>query len=247
MKLHHKLAGIFGYELIKKRKLNDTLEQHLRNAFDLLAINGVIDVGANVGQYATMLRNFGYRGRIVSFEPLASAFAGLKEASRDDENWPTFNFAVGSEKATMTINRMDCSEFSSFRMPSAFGNTRFPNRIKLVSKEDVQVTTLANIWPEIVGGISKPRVFLKLDTQGFDLEVIRGAAENLDHVLGVESELSLKPIYEDMPDYLSALTEFKHHGFEITGFYLVTRDKKSLAAIEYDCVMLRAAVPTASN
>ena len=107
------------------------------------------------------------------------------------------------------------------------------------------MTTLSRMWSEIVGGIPKPRVFLKLDTQGFDLEVVKGAVESLDYVLGLQSELSLKPIYEDMPDYLNALREFRRHGFEVTGFYLITRDRKSLAAIEYDCVMCRDATSTA--
>ncbi len=247
MKLHHRVAGLFGYELIKKRKLNDTLERHLRNVFRQLGINCVIDVGANAGQYATMLRQGGYRGRIASFEPLVTAFAQLEDASSSDNDWRIFRFALGSENTTMTINRMDSSTFSSFRTPNVYGNTRFPRRSKVVDQEEVQMMTLAGLWPDIVGGLANPQVFLKLDTQGFDLEVFRGAGETLKYVLGIQSELSLKPIYDGMPDYLTALTEFGHQGFEISGLYLVCRDKKTLAVIEYDCVMLRSDAPTRST
>jgi FkbM family methyltransferase len=227
MNLHHKLAGLFGYELIKKRAINDTLDQHLGNVLQLQAINCVVDVGANKGSYGAMLRRVGYRGRIVSFEPLASAFASLQEASRGDDHWLALNLALGNDDSRMTINRMASSVFSSFLNPSKFGDARFSDRIEPVAQEDVRMTTLSHVWPEVVEGIRKPRVLLKLDTQGLDLEVFKGAAENLNQVLALQSELSLKPIYEDMPDFITALTEFRQHGFEVTGFYLVTRDKKS--------------------
>ena len=56
----------------------------------------------------------------------------------------------------------------------------------------------------------------------------------------MQSEISLKAIHEGMPDYLTALAEFRNLGFEITGFYPISRDKKTLAVIEYDCVLIRS-------
>ena len=93
----------------------------------------------------------------------------------------------------------------------------------------------------MVEGIDDPRVFLKLDTQGFDLEVLKGAESVLNKVVGLQAEASFKPIYEGMPDHITALTEFRRLGFEVTGFYLVSRDPGSYAIIEYDCVLARTA------
>ncbi len=240
MKLHHKVAGVFGYELIKKSKLNDTLEKHLRNVLGLLKINCVIDVGANAGQFGSMIRNMGYRERIVSFEPLASAFAQLEHATSDDKKWRVFQLAVGSRNSKMIINRTDDTDFSSFRTPNAYGKKRFPNHMNPAGQEKVEMATLAHLWPDITDGINKPRVFLKMDTQGYDLEVLKGTGTTLEQVIGIQSEISLKPIYENVPDYLEVLAELRHHGFGLTGMYLVARDKKTLEVIEYDCVMLRS-------
>ncbi len=239
MKLHHKIAGALGYQLIKTRNLNDTLDQHLGNVFAQKRINCVIDVGANAGHFAAMIRQVGYRGRLISFEPVESAFARLELASGDDDEWRVYQLALGSRKSNMTINRTEATDFSSFHRPNAFGKKRFPNRMRLTGQEDVQMTTLARMWPELIDGIDGPRVFLKLDTQGFDLEVFRGSEAVLDDVLGLQSEISFKPIYENMPNYLTVLTEFQKFGYQPSGLFLVTRDNKTLAAIEYDCVMVR--------
>jgi FkbM family methyltransferase len=240
VKLHHKVAGAFGYELIKKSKLNDTLEEHLRNVLGLLKINCIIDVGANAGQFGSMLRDIGYHGQIFSFEPLASAFAQLEQVTSADKKWRIFQLAVGSKESEMTINRATATDFSSFRTPTAYGKKRFPNHMKPAGQEKVKMTTLASLWPDITDGIIKPRIFLKMDTQGYDLEVLKGAGATLRQVMGIQSEISLKPIYENVPDYLEVLAKLRHHGFGLTGMYLVARDKKTLEVIEYDCVMLRS-------
>jgi len=238
-KWHRKVAGLFGYELIKRRKLNDTPDQHLENLLNLLGINCVIDVGANTGGFGQMLRANSYAGRIVSFEPLQVTFSDLQENSYEDENWHVHQLALGRESGTSKIFRCTETAFSSFRAPNDYGKERFKWRIGVDEREFVQVSTLESVWPEVIRGITEPRVFLKIDTQGFDLEVLGGAERYLDSILGIQSELSLQPIYEDMPNYLDALTEFRANGFHITGFYPVTRDKGSLAVIEYDCFMQR--------
>jgi FkbM family methyltransferase len=174
--MNHKLANLFGYELIKKRNLNDTLKQNLSNVFDSAAINCVIDVGANNGQYGTMLREISYSRRIVSFEPVAEAFEQLERNSRDDRDWEAVNIALGAEESVLEINRLKASDLSSFRQPNAYGNERFAKGMEFVERQQVEMKTLAQLWEGVVGGIDEPRVFLKMDTQGFDLEVLNGGS-----------------------------------------------------------------------
>jgi FkbM family methyltransferase len=239
LKLHRRIAGLFGYELIKRRKLNDTLEQHLGNLLSLLKINCVFDVGANAGPYGTMLRAMGYAGRIVSFEPLAGAFEELKRTSEGDSDWRIRRLALGRESGFATINHCKSNAFSSLRDPNEYGQRRFKWQMEVTEQEPIVVSTLPEVWDGSVEGIAEPRVFLKLDTQGYDLEVLLAADDVIHSVYGVQTELALQPIYQDMPDYIDALTAFRDRGFEITGFYPVTRDKHSLAVIEYDCFMER--------
>ncbi|HSC47142.1 MAG TPA: FkbM family methyltransferase, partial [Gammaproteobacteria bacterium] len=75
MKLHKELAKLFGWELLHIRKDQPSLGSHLCQLFAKLDIDCVLDVGANQGQYGAMLRKAGYRGRIVSFEPVAKTYA----------------------------------------------------------------------------------------------------------------------------------------------------------------------------
>lgn len=239
MKLHRRVAGWLGYELIKKRKLNDTLDQHLSNVLRQENINLVVDVGANEGHYARSLRLHGYSGKIESFEPLRSAYAELKSHSDFDPNWRSHQLALGTDNKPVTMYRYAASDFSSVLAVNGFARERFKWRTDLDGMEEVQMQRLDDVWPAIVEFIESPRSLLKLDTQGFDLEVLAGARDALGDVYAIQAEISLKSIYDGAPRYLDALAEFESHGFEITGMYPVSRDKLTLAIVEYDCVMTR--------
>ena len=239
MKLHRFLAGLFGYELIKKRKLNDTLEQHLANVIEDRRIDLVVDVGANVGQYAKSLRLHGYAGRIVSFEPLAGVYEQLAEQSNLDSNWMSFNFALGTENTSAEMHTFAASEFSSMLPINEYARERFKWRTDSTGVETVQMRTLATMWPEISKFLDTPKVLLKLDTQGYDLDVLAGGKDIIENVSAIQAEISLKSIYDGAPRYLDALAKFEDLGFEVTGMYAVSRDKDSMAIVEYDCVMTR--------
>ncbi len=239
MKIHRRIAGLFGYTLIKKHKINDTLDQHLTNVLSLENINLVVDVGANVGQYAKLIRLHGYAGRITSFEPLSQAFKSLREESNFDPNWFAYNVALGADSRDVVMQRYAATEFSSVHSLNEFARTRFKWRTEIDGHEEVQMATLSEYWDQVTENMDSPRALLKLDTQGYDLEVLAGAADVLGDVYAIQAELSLKSIYDGAPRYLDALAEFERCGFEITGMYPVSRDKPSLAVVEYDCVMTR--------
>lgn len=239
MKFHRYVAALFGYELIKTRKLNDTLEQHLANVIKQEAINLVIDVGANEGQFGRAIRRVGYAGRIASFEPLTFEFDKLRELSGVDPHWFAYKFALGGEDRTAEMNTFAASEFSSLRPINDYAKRRFRWRTKSTGTETIEMRKLTSVWADAAKFIESPRALLKLDTQGFDLEVLAGARDALPHVRAIQAEISLKPIYEGAPHYLEALAEFERLGFEITGMYPVSRDKETLAIVEYDCVLVR--------
>ncbi len=240
MKLHHKIAAFFGYDLIRKKKRHETVSEHLKNLFKVLGINVVIDVGANTGQYGSRLRGIGYTGKIISLEPVSASYQQLRATAEDDSNWQTYQFALGSRNEIKNINITAASVFSSFYAPNTYSQERFKKSVPLVATEEVEIKTLdsqVSLWLE---DVETPRVYLKLDTQGFDLEVLDGAKTALNVVQGMQSEISVTPIYDGMPDYLIALGKFESLGFQITGIYPVSRDKQTLAVIEFDCVLRRA-------
>ena len=93
------------------------------------------------------------------------------------------------------------------------------------------------IIDDLVGTYS--RIFLKLDTQGWDLEVLAGASECMDRVAAVQTELSVIPIYEGMPGWLEAMSSLSSSGFEPTWMSPVTLDGP-VRVLEFDCVMVRS-------
>jgi FkbM family methyltransferase len=239
MKLHHSIAQFFGYELSSIKKHHPTLESHLQMLFNLLKIDAVFDVGANKGQYGSMLRNMGYKGAIYSFEPVPNSFQDLAAVSAADANWQVFNYALGAEAAVRDINIMDASEFSSLLQPTAYAKDLYVQKIPVKTTETITVKRLDDIFAALIGAHNTSRLFLKMDTQGYDLKVLAGATQTLNRVVALQSEISVTPLYEGMPDYIESLNTFRKAGFELTGLYPVSRDPDSLQLIELDCVMRR--------
>lgn len=233
MKLHNKIARLFGYEIIKRND-HPTLNSHLINLIDLHEIDLVLDVGANSGNFATTLRSEGYKGDIHSFEPVSRTFESLSAACSGDHRWFAHNVAMGAACDKKTINVTEASDFSSFlklKSNETFGN------MKVLYEEVVEVSTVENFLTTHVMNFDKKRILLKMDTQGYDLEVFKGAIKVMDRIVCVLSEISLIPIYSRMPHYLAFLKKSEEHGFVVTGFYPVSR-KENLSVVEMDCVLL---------
>ena len=236
-----RVCGVMGYYPVNVRHEIGTgfmLPIHLALVFSRLRINCVFDVGANVGQYGRMLRKSGYRGHIFSFEPVKETFTILQDTVRGDERWKAFNIALGASAGVQVMNLASYSELSSFLPPNALWDRLVPN-VTIVGKEEVEVCTLDVVFEELVSQVENPRPFLKLDTQGFDLEVVKGARNCISKILGLQSELAVRRIYEGTPDYLAALAFYSGLGFTPKDFYTVASDGNDLSAVEVDCIMLR--------
>ena len=205
----------------------------LRGLLDELEINCVIDAGANTGQFASELRAAGFGGHIVSFEPVERSFRALQESLGGDPLWSGHRLALGDEDTRLTINvTPQMTVMSSFLAPRGDAFEVVP--------EEVEVRRLDGILEEMTSQVHDPRVFLKMDTQGFDLKVFAGAAGCLERIRGLQSELSVIPVYEGMSTYLEALETYGQHGFELFDLSVVTRgDRDEL--LELNCFMRRTA------
>lgn len=230
-----------GYTLLDLQKNNDLrvfLAGHLKSVFATLQINCVIDVGANVGDYGRMLRQIGYEGRIVSIEPVSAAFKRLQENAAGDRRWLTLNFACGSREEERPINLFSLDVLNSLLPPSEHFRVIDPAGVQ--TTEMVTVRRLDSILDDALESIEGPRVFLKTDTQGFDLEVLKGAGCRIQEVVGMQSEVALQPLYENVPDYLEFLTYCRALGFAPTGFFPIFHSPLTKQMVEMDAVLTRA-------
>ncbi len=216
-----------------------SLRAHLELLLSRHDVSCVLDVGAYDGEYGRFLRSAGYEGWIFSFEPVGEMYERLVEATRDDERWRAFNVALGNRDETRAIKVRQNAVLSSFLDSSDYSVQELGTMTDTVRKEEVVVRSLDAHIDEWVAEIPAPRLFLKVDAQGWDLEVLHGAKSTLSRISVVQAELSVKPIYRDMPDYRETMAFLADQGFELTGTFPVIRDQ-NLSLIEFDCVMARA-------
>ena len=227
-----------GYSIYPNWRLEGLpLEQHLRQLFRHLGIRCILDVGANAGQYRDFVRQrVGFQGEIHSFEPLPSLANSLLERAKGDPAWHIHPHALGNQDTTLEINVMSRDTFSSFLEPNTAESMGFSDSNKVIAREMVSLKRLDDVlkdWHEI----DFRSVYLKVDTQGFDLEVLRGAANLLRSLRGFQIELSVLPIYKGAPGYLDMLRQLNDWGFHISGLFPISHDSM-LRAIEFDCVMV---------
>jgi FkbM family methyltransferase len=211
--------------------------EHMSWLIRQLGINCVLDVGANVGQYAQRLRRGGYAGRIVSFEPVPAIADKLRDAARDDPDWRVFECALGDADEEAEINVRPGS-MSSLLPSSEFGKD-WHDRLREGEAQKISVRRLDGLFDEAVEGIHDPRIYLKLDTQGYDMQAFAGAGDRLQEIAGMQSEVACVPIYDGMPRLPEQIATYESAGFEITGMFPVSRDSATLRVIEFDVTMVR--------
>jgi FkbM family methyltransferase len=170
----------------------------------------VLDVGANAGQYASALRGAGYEGRIVSFEPLGEPFGELAGAAAADTGWDVWHLALGAGSGNVRVNVSEDTRNSSVLAVGERHLRAVPDS-RAVGSESVAVNRLDALWPRIADGARRP--YLKVDTQGYELEILRGAESVLDAIVLVEAELSLVSTYDAGPLFDDVVTFLAEHGF----------------------------------
>jgi FkbM family methyltransferase len=231
------LAFSHGYT-IGRIDHESTLPLYVASLLLHLGISCVLDVGAHFGEFAVELRKHGYRGKIVSFEPVRENLLVLKETSATDPNWVVYPFALGSQDTVQTINISQGTNFSSFLHTNERASAEFAEAA-IKGTEAVAVKRLDGIFADITADTPNPRVYLKMDTQGWDLEVVKGATGCLAHILALQTEMSVQPLYEQMPTYLEAIPYLNRLGFDLSAPYRVSRDAQA-RLIEFDCVMVNS-------
>ena len=101
----------------------------------------------------------------------------------------------------------------------------------------VEIVRLDDYLIEKIPNIMERRIFLKTDTQGFDISVIKSAEKIHERVIGIQSELSLQPLYKEMPHWTESISFYEKLGFSLGGFWPIL--KKDYQYIEADCLFVK--------
>ena len=200
-------------------------------------IDTVLDIGANSGQFAQELRGeIGYTKRILSFEPLGTAFELLKRNAKADPAWEVFNFAIGDTEEKREINIAENSYSSSLLniLPSHL--KALPNS-KYIGKELVEIKTLDSFFGDLCK--TAKNVYMKIDTQGFENKVLNGAETSLAHINTIQMEMSLIPLYDGEVLFNEMCILMSQKGYSLVAIENVFFDKASGQLLQVDGIFHR--------
>lgn len=197
----------------------------------------VFDVGANTGQFACELRENGFAKRIVSVEPLTAAHAALSDRAGKDALWTVIApCALGAVPGEAEIHIAGNLASSSLLPMNAAHSDAAPYSA-YVSTETVAIRTFDDVaGPFLTGGT---RGFLKIDTQGFELEVLKGAAQSLPAIHGMLLELSLVELYDGQALWLDVIDWLEQRGFGLHALNQGFVDPASFRTLQVDGIFLR--------
>jgi FkbM family methyltransferase len=197
-------VGVYRLSIQKRNREAWMIEKNYRT---------VIDIGANVGQFATEIRAILPNTKIISFEPLPDCFSKLKEIAANDKNMFCFNFAIGENNEVLSLNINQSSATSSLLRSSNYLKNNFPES-DTVDTIQVPVKTLDSLNLEL----NEPTL-LKIDVQGYEKSVLKGALKSLPFIDTVLVELSFFELYEGQPLFDEVYAILKENNFVYVGNY----------------------------
>ncbi len=210
-----KLSRSLGIDL-KRYNIQTSEAAKMQRLLAYHNIDLVFDVGANIGQYAKLLRELGYSGRIVSFEPLSSAYSQLKAVSEKDPLWEIApQTAIGNQEGEIVIN-IAGNSYSSSALPMLDAHLESAPESAYSGSETVKLSRLDTIAKDYIKSETKS-IFLKIDVQGLEKQVLEGATAILPLVKGIKLELSLVPLYEGQVLFKEMIDIVEKLGYELYG------------------------------
>jgi len=219
------------------------LSPHSNPAFQLLkglerfGVDLVFDVGANTGQFASELRSIGFKGQIVSFEPLPEAYQTLTATAARDPGWTVHRrAAIGDFDGEIEINIAGNSVSSSV-LPMLDSHSSAAEGSAYIGSERVPIYRLDSVARTYIRDPS--RYFVKIDTQGFEWQVLAGGRETLGPAKGVLCELSLVPLYEGQRVWMDLLHRLEAEGFTLWSIQKGFTDPRDGRTLQIDAIFFR--------
>ncbi len=237
-RVKRKSALITGMH-IKLKRLSPSSSEDYRTVkiLNSFGFNKVLDIGANTGQFAESLIDFGFKGEIVSFEPTSIPYNKLIKRVSKYRNWKLAEkCAIGDFDGIIDINISKNSLFSSIKKISAEYSS-YNSGSSIVDTEKVNVYKLDSLQNKYFN--KNEKIFLKIDTQGFEKEVLNGAIELLKYVKGIKIEIPLQPIYENVLwSAVEIFNFFKEKGFICISLNEVAVNNKTGIVHEIDGIFI---------
>ena len=226
----------FGFQIIKspfsKRQINSGHFKWLQN----FGINTIIDVGANEGQFIQKITRILPHIQIYAFEPLKESFTRLKEIVKNSKKIIVYNFALGDEEKETVINLNEYSPSSSLLELTDLHKDAFP-----ITKNVEQEKIFVKVLDEIANDLElKKKVMMKLDVQGFELNVLRGSENTLKNVDIILIETSFYELYKNQPLFKDIFDFLSDRGFNYFGSFEQLYDERDGKILQADSIFIKS-------
>ncbi len=223
------------------------MERHIRDLIRVRNIASVLDVGAHYGEFGQLVRQAGYRGKIISFEPSEEAYLRVVDTAKGDPLWEVHRCCLGAENGTVEMQRFLHSDFNSLHTPTKFSSmSTFRDYMEPKGTETVPMRRLDDLLSELRVDPAKTNVYLKIDTQGHDLQVLKGASGFLSFVDIIQTELCALRLYQDVPTMEESMMHFRNLGFLPVGFYAL-HGNVDTPSMEWDDIFVRVDPASLAN
>ncbi len=217
-RLRDRIERTLDYRLVRWTRLGDAQQAwYLRRLVALLDIDLVIDVGGNLGQFASLLRErVHYSGALITVEPIPEMGAALRQRFAGDTRWALEACALGEKPGRAILNVMQGHELSSLLPPSNVATDSLDRFNQIRQQVEVEVSTLDRLLELHPLARDARNIYLKLDVQGYELQVLRGAQDSLPRIAALQAEASVIPLYEGVPPYHALMREIDAMGFQLS-------------------------------
>ncbi len=228
-----------GYDITRFPTDPESMSRR-KKFFEAMSFDTVLDVGANSGIFGEYTRKkIGYKNKIVSFEPLSSAFSALKVKADRDPNWSAYNYALGADNAKREINIAGNSYSSSLLRMLPTHVDAAPHS-RYVGKEWIEIKTLDGIRDTAFNLTGK--IYLKIDTQGFEKAVLMGAQESLASIDTIQLEMSLVPLYAGESLYNEMYSYLQQRGFGLIDIEIGFTDPTTGRLLQVDGIFQKVSL-----
>ncbi len=234
IKTFKNLVHFFGVEVVRHNFYHSG-DKLLESVLRYYGVNTILDVGANIGQYAKEAIRHGYKGEIHSFEPIPEVFEQLASKARGHSKWKVYPLGVGSKEEDILMNISE-NLVSSSVLKVGEASLSAESSTRIVRQQKIKVTTLDLF---IHDRDLKGEILLKLDIQGYEMEALRGALKSLPSIKLIQAELSFTQLYEGGPLFDEVIGFLKEHAYEVFAIVPGFRDDRSGRMLQADGIFVK--------
>ncbi len=220
-----------GYQIVRFRPDAEKDFGWLRNH----RIASVLDVGANEGQFASEIIRIFPDAQVYCFEPLREAYERLVSRFGKSQNFTFFNVAVGDITGEMPIHKNEFSPASSLLGMQPMHVTAFPYT-KHETVDSARVERLDNLLKSLQ---IEPPVLLKVDVQGYEARVLRGANKTVANASVILVECNFQEMYEGQSKFEEIYEYLIQRDFVFKGCFDTLKDPRDGLVLQGDLIFVK--------